>query len=103
MRLMRDLTLSDRYTNMKLHNGFITYTSGAEQIMVAAGSASETFRGMVRSNATAAFIIECLKEEISREELTQKLLQRYDAPADIIERDLDKILSALRGIGALDE
>lgn len=88
---------------MKLHNGFITYNSGSEQIMVAAGSASEVFRGMVRSNATAAFIIDCLKTEITREELADKLAARYDAPRDIIERDLDKILASLRKIGALDE
>jgi hypothetical protein len=88
---------------MKLHNGFITYNSGSEQIMVAAGSASEVFRGMVRSNATAAFIIDCLKEEITREALADKLTQRYDAPREIIVRDLDKVLDSLRRIGALDE
>ena len=88
---------------MKLHDGFITYTTGAEQIMVAAGTASEVLRGMVRSNATAAFIIDCLKEEISREELGEKLVARYDAPREIILRDLDRILDSLRKIGALDE
>lgn len=88
---------------MKLHNGFITYTTGDEQIMVAAGSASEVFRGMVRSNATAAYIIDCLKEEISRDALADKLVERYDAPRQIIERDLDNILASLRRIGALDE
>ncbi len=88
---------------MKLRNGFITYNSGSEQIMVAAGSASETFRGMVRSNSTAAFIIDCLKEEISREELTRKLVERYEAPREIIQRDVDRILDSLRKIGALDE
>lgn len=88
---------------MKLHNGFITYTTGAEQIMVAAGSASEVFRGMVRSNETAAFIIDCLKSEISRAELADKLCSRYDAPREIICRDLDRVLDTLRKIGALDE
>lgn len=88
---------------MKLRNGFITYNSGSEQIMVAAGAASDVFRGMVRSNATAAFIIDCLKEETNREELTEKLVERYDAPRDIIARDLDRVLESLRKIGALDE
>lgn len=88
---------------MKLHNGFITYATGDEQIMVAAGSASDVFRGMVRSNATAAYIIDCLKSEISLEELTDKLCSRYDAPRQIISRDLAKVLDTLRKIGALDE
>ena len=88
---------------MKLHNGFITYTTGNEQIMVAAGSASEVFRGMVRSNATAAFIIDCLKEEITLEALTDKMCSRYDAPREMISRDLARVLDTLRKIGALDE
>lgn len=88
---------------MKLHNGFITYNSGAEQIMVAAGSASDIFRGMVRSNETAAFIIECLKEDISFDTLADKLCARYEAPREIIVRDLNKVLDTLRKIGALDE
>lgn len=88
---------------MKLHNGFITYSTGDEQIMVAAGNNSESFRGMVRSNATAAFIIDSLKEEISREALADKLCDRYDAPREVILRDMDRILESLRRIGALDE
>jgi hypothetical protein len=88
---------------MKLHNGFITYNSGSEQIMVAAGAASDVFRGMVRSNETAAFIIDCLAQEITLEELTDKLTQRYDAPREIISRDLGRVLDTLRSIGALDE
>ena len=88
---------------MKLRNGFITYSTGDEQIMVAAGNASEVFRGMVRSNSTAAYIIDCLKEEISPEALADKLTERYDAPREIIVRDLNNVLSSLRKIGALDE
>ena len=88
---------------MKLRNGFITYNAGSEQIMVAAGSASDVFRGMVRSNETAAFIIDCLAQEITLDELTEKLVARYDAPREIITRDLLKVLDSLRGIGALDE
>lgn len=88
---------------MKLHNGFITYSTGEEQIMVAAGNASAVFRGMVRSNETAAYIIDCLKEEISREALLNKLCARYDAPAEVIDRDLEQVLESLRRIGALDE
>lgn len=88
---------------MKLHNGFITYSTGDEQIMVAAGSASEVFRGMVRSNETAAYIIDCLKTEISFEALTDKLCSRYEAPREVISRDLVKVLDTLRKIGALDE
>lgn len=88
---------------MKLREGFITYSTGDEQIMVAAGSAAAHFQGMVRSNATAAFIVDCLMEEITVEQLVDKMVEKYDAPRDVIARDVEKIVARLRGIGALDE
>ena len=48
---------------MKLKANFITQEMDGEQIMVAAGGG---FAGMVRSNATAAFIVDCLKNETTR-------------------------------------
>ncbi len=88
---------------MKLRDGFITYATGTEQIMVAAGQASNVFRGMVRSNSTAGFIIDCLKEETSRDAIADALCSRYEAPREVICRDLDQVLDSLRSIGALDE
>lgn len=46
---------------MTLKKGFITHTLGDEQMMVAAGPAARLFHGMVQSNETAAFIVDCLK------------------------------------------
>lgn len=86
---------------MKLKDGFVTHEMGGEQIMVATGSAK--FSGLVRSNATAAFIVECLKENTSREAIIDTMLKRYDAPENVIAADVDMVLGKLRSIGALDE
>ena len=86
---------------MKLKEGFVTHEMGDEQIMVATGTAS--FSGMVRSNPTAAFMVECLKEETTREEIIAKMLHKYDVSREIVAADVDKILSKLRSINALDE
>lgn len=86
---------------MKLKDGFVTHEMGGEQIMVATGAAS--FSGLVRSNATAAFIVECLKEETTRQTIIDTMLKRYDAPESVIAADVDMVLTKLRSIGALDE
>lgn len=86
---------------MKLRDGFITYNTGDEQIMVAAGATA--FRGMVRSNRTAAYMVDCLKADITREALLDKLEAKYDAPRSVLAADLDRVLEQLRRIGALDE
>lgn len=86
---------------MKLKNGFITYNTGDEQIMVSAGDAA--FHGMVRSNRTAAFIIDCLKEQVTEAMIVEKMAEAFEAPRETIERDVKLVLAQLRKIGALDE
>ena len=86
---------------MKLKQSFVTQEVNGTQIMVSADSAA--FGGVVRSNAAAAFIVDCLKEETSQEKIIAAMLDEYDAPREVIERDVEKILGRLRGIGALDE
>ncbi len=85
---------------MKLKNEFITHTSGDEQLMISAGG---SFNGMVRSNKTAAFIIDLLKEETTKEKIVAAMLERYDAEEQVISADVDKVIDALRSIGAIDE
>lgn len=86
---------------MKLKDGFITHETDGEQIMVATGNTS--FTGLVRSNKTAAFIVDCLKTETTKEEIVDKMLEKYDVSRDIIDKDVEQILEKLRSIGALDE
>ena len=86
---------------MKLKNGFITHEVGEQQVMVAAGDVD--FNGLVRSNQTAAFIVDSLKKETTKQAIVDAMTEQYDAPRDIIERDVEAILEKLRSIEALDE
>ena len=86
---------------MKLKDSFITQDIDGTQFMVAVGE--ESFTGIVRSNKTAAFIVDCLKEETTKEQIVGAMCQKYDAPRERIDADVEKILEKLRGIGALDE
>lgn len=85
---------------MKLKENFITQDMDGEQIMVAADGG---FAGMVRSNATAAFIVDCLKEGTTREAILDAMEKKYDAPREVMSADVDIVLMNLRKIGALDE
>lgn len=85
---------------MKLKKEFVTHNLDGEQIMV---SASGSFKGFLKSNKTAAFIVDLLKEETTVENIVNKLLEKYDAPSDIIQKDVDRIIETLRQVGAIDE
>ena len=88
---------------MKLKNCFITYETDGLQYMVAAGESINTFRGLVRSNETAAEIVNCLKQDTTPHAIADRLCTIYDAPRETVKADVLKILSQLRSIGALDE
>ena len=86
---------------MKLRPGFITQDIDDTQFLVPVGG--EVFSGIVRSNRTAAFIVDCLKEETTPESIVDAMLARYDAPREVIAADVAEILDKLRSIDALEE
>lgn len=88
---------------MKLKDGFITHDSNEEQIMVAVGDAADQFHGLVRSNRTAAYIIDCLKLENTEEQIVDAVLAKFDASYDVVTNDVHKVIDDLRQIGAIHE
>lgn len=86
---------------MKLKEDFITQEIDDTQFLVPIGA--EAFQGIVRSNKTAAFIVDCLKEETTEKAIVDKMCAKYDAPRETIAADVKEILDTLRGIHALEE
>ena len=86
---------------MKLKDDFITQTIEDTQFLVATGT--ESFQGIVRSNQTAAFIVDCLKNETTEEAIVDAMCTEYDASRDVIAADVKKVLDTLRKIDAIKE
>ena len=85
---------------MKLKDTYITHDSDGEQILL---DTSSSFAGLIRSNKTAAFIVECLKEETTEEKIVEAMFEKYDAPKDVLAKDVSEVIGKLRKVGALDE
>ncbi len=86
---------------MKLKKEFITHNTDTESLLVPAGGAG--FSGLVRGNRTLGEMLKLLKTDTTEAEIVKALRERFDAPEGIIERDVAKVLTKLRKIGALDE
>ncbi len=86
---------------MKLKSSFITHEVANEHITVATGNAE--FSGLVRSNSTAAFIIESLKTETTAEAIADALCEKYDAKRDVVLNDVLGVIEKLKSIGAIDD
>ena len=87
---------------MRLNKNFLTHTTNGENYMIPTANAK--FKGMVKSNDTAAFIVECLKTDTNEDEITDKLIAEYSgADRTTIARDVSGIIKKLKGIGAIDD
>lgn len=86
---------------MKLNPQFVTQDIDDTQFLIALGD--QKFKGIVRNNRTAAFIVNLLKEETSQEKIVAAMCESFDAPVEMISEDVAKVLQTLRSIGALEE
>ena len=86
---------------MKLNPDFISQDIDDVQFLVPVGS--EAFRGIVRSNKTAAFIIDLLREETTEEAIINAMCDKFDAPRETISADVAKVIDTLRSINAISE
>ena len=86
---------------MKLKDTFIVHKTETETVLVPVGGAG--FSGIVRGNATLGDILGLLETDTDVSAMVSAMAAMYDAPEDVLRRDVEKTLAELRDIGALDE
>lgn len=85
---------------MKLKNIFEIEKVDDKEFMVCLDSS--VFAGMIQLNETAAFIVECLKEETSIEEIAGKMAQIYEVDVEHVTGAVERIVAQLQSINALE-
>ena len=86
---------------VRLKKDFITCDADGATLLVSAGA--EGFSGLVKGNKTFGAILELLRNDTSREEIVAAMKARFDAPEEVISRDVTKALAGLRAVGAIEE
>ena len=80
---------------MKLRYKFATQKVGSGVVAVAIEEDALKYSEILRMNSAGAFILEQLQNEISYAELTERMLQKYDADKATIEKILVDFLGML--------
>lgn len=81
---------------MKIKSGFIKRDVAGKTMVVATGELSKSFKGMITLNETGKFIWELLENDITKEEIVNKMLEAYEGVTkELIENDVDKFISKL--------
>ena len=86
---------------MKLNKNFVIHKTDEETVLVPVGNAD--FSGIVTGNQTFGEILELISEETTLQEVVAKLSDKYTAEADVIQKDVERTISSLKEIGAVDE
>lgn len=85
---------------MKLKDIFVKETLNGETIFVSIDN--DTFNGLLRTNQTAAFIIQCLQTSISEEELVVTFANHYKVNFTQSQDYISKIVMQLQEMNLLE-
>ena len=86
---------------MKIKDGFILRKVGKQYVVGATGKASKDFNGMIRLNASAAFLFGLMKADMTEEALVEALQAEYAVEEAIAKEDVSMFLSKLKEAGAI--
>ena len=81
---------------MKIKAGFILRDVAGKTFVVATGELSKTFKGMITLNETGKFIWNLLENDITKEEIVDKMLEVYEGvERAVVEKDVDLFVEKL--------
>ena len=87
---------------MKLKKNFILREVAGTFLVVAVGDAVKEFNKAINLNSTGAFLWKQLENEVSEQELIDKLLDEYEIDRETAQRDISGFLQRLREANLLD-
>ena len=80
---------------MKIQPGFALKEVADSFVIVPTGANIVDFSAMITINETGAFLWECLKEDVTEEELCQKLCAEYEIDAQTALEDIREFIKVL--------
>ncbi len=88
---------------MKLNDNYIMTELGEDGVLIPIGKMAASFRGILRLNKTAVFVVNCLMHDTTTEQIVDALCEEYEAERSAVEIDVNKALDKLREMGAIQE
>ncbi len=80
---------------MKIKSGYVLHSMGKEYVVVAVEERTKEFCGMIRLNATGAFLWEQMEKECTEDSLVQALMEKYDVTKELAEEGVASFLAQI--------
>lgn len=87
---------------MRLKKELIHHKVLDDSMWIPTEDLSEKFKGMLRGNETAGFLMERMEQETTEEELVEALLEVYDVEKKRASEDVKKLVKMLEAEGLLE-
>lgn len=88
---------------MKVKEGYILKNVAGENIVIATGEARLSFNGIITFNEVGAEVFTRLDGTHTVDQIAQEIASLYNAPKDIIEKDVNNLIEKMRNHGLLEE
>lgn len=86
---------------MRIKSEFIPQEIDGTLFLVPLGG--QSFNGILKSNKSAAFILEHLKNNTDIDTLVDSVVSQYDVDRSVVHDDIINIIDVLRSVDALEE
>ena len=87
---------------MKVREGFVLKKIGTQAVVVAVGSASKIFNGMIKLNDTGELMWKKLTDGATKEELVEAILEEYETTEDKVSSDVDRFQKKKKKAGIIE-
>ena len=87
---------------MKIKKGFVVREIAGQSVVIAVGSASKIFNGIIKLNETGKIIWTKLAEGADKEATVAAILEEYEVDRATVEKDYDNFVNTLLGAGIIE-
>ena len=87
---------------MKINENFVLKSIAGEAVVMPVGDAVNKVNGMIKLNPTAEVIWKALENGKGYDEIVAEIKSEFDAPEDVIKKDLDAFLEKLKNYKILE-
>lgn len=87
---------------MRAKNEFAIREIGGDYVLIPMGKMALTFSGFITTNEVGVFIWECLQDEITEEEVLNKVLDTFEIEKDVALKDIQEFLEKAKSLGMIE-
>ena len=88
---------------MKIAPDFEVVSIADDYILVPLGEQMDQFNGTVVLNEVSAFILNQLKNDLTKEDLVRLLTSEYDVSLETAQKDIDQAVEQMRALGIIHD